>query len=139
MRQEGVYLRRGTLIVPDPNSFGGPVLLSTLDDSGFHEIPLTHIYAENSRGVGLSDMAQCIIDGGINRANCGLSNHVLEAMCAFHESSDTGVYYKMKSPFSKPKAFPVGLLNGKVVCFVFSCISHTTGDVERISINFCRN
>jgi predicted dehydrogenase len=110
-----IYGTRGTLIVPDPNSFGGPVLLSTLDGSGFREIPLTHIYAENSRGLGLSDMAQCIIDGGINRANCELTNHVLEVMCAFHVSNDTNTYYKMTSTFSKPKPFPLGLLNGKVV------------------------
>jgi predicted dehydrogenase len=109
-----IYGTRGTLIVPDPNTFGGPVLLSTLDGSGFKEIPLTHIYAENSRGIGLSDMAQCIIDGGINRANGELLNHVLEVMCAFHISNDTGRYYKMISKFSKPDALPLGLEKGKV-------------------------
>jgi predicted dehydrogenase len=110
-----IYGTRGSIIVPDPNSFGGPVMLSTTDGSGFKELPLTHIYAENSRGVGLSDMAQCIIDGGENRVSGELANHVLEAMCAFHKSNDTNTYYEMTSPFTKPKPFPVGLIKGKVV------------------------
>jgi len=53
-----IYGSLGTLIVPDPNTFGGPVLLRTAHGTEFKEMPLTHIYAENSRGIGLAEMAQ---------------------------------------------------------------------------------
>lgn len=109
-----IYGTRGTIKVPDPNSFGGPVFVSTLDGSGFKEIPLSHNYFENSRGIGVADMAQCIIDGGKNRANGELTNHVLEIMCGFHQSNDESKYYEMKSECDKPQALPLGVLKGNI-------------------------
>ncbi len=110
-----IYGTRGSLLVPDPNTFGGPVLLSTLDGSGFKEIPLTHIYAENSRGLGVADMAQCILEGNRNnKASGALTNHVLEIMCGIHESDETGRTYVMKSSFDRPEPLPCGLIKGYV-------------------------
>lgn len=109
-----IYGTRGTIVVPDPNGFGGPVLLSTLDGSGFKEIPLTHIYAQNSRGIGVSDMAECIISGGVNRASGELTNHVLEIMSAIISSDKSKQYYKMLTKCSKPKAMPTDVIKGSV-------------------------
>lgn len=109
-----IYGSMGTLIVPDPNTFGGPVLLKMAHSSEFKEIPLTHIYIDNSRGIGVADMAQCIMDGGKPRASGELANHVLEIMHAFHISSDTRKYYELTSHCDQPKILPLNLTKGYI-------------------------
>ena len=64
-----VYGSEGTLIVPDPNYFSGPVKLRKKDEEEFAEVPLLHGYEQNSRGLGVADMAEAIINGGDYRAN----------------------------------------------------------------------
>lgn len=102
-----IYGSEGTLLVPDPNSFGGPVRLRKRDEKDFVDIPLTHNYHENSRGIGVADMAHAIQNGSPHRANGQLAFHVLEAMHGFHDSSDSGVFYDMKSSCAKPESLPV--------------------------------
>ena len=90
-----IYGSKRTLIVPDPNMFEGPVLMSN-DAGGFDEMPITKPNCENSRGIGVSDMAQCIIEGRTNNKASGhLANHVLEIMCGIHTSSNNGRVYEM--------------------------------------------
>lgn len=110
-----IYGTQGTLLVPDPNGFGGPVQLSTLDGSGFREVPLTHIYADNSRGIGVADMAQCIMDGrSDNKASGELANHVLEIMCGIDISNDTGRIYNMISNYKQTEPLRGNLVKGYV-------------------------
>ena len=53
-----VYGTEGTLFVPDPNCFGGPVRLFRPEDGTLREVPLMYDYPENSRALGLADMGQ---------------------------------------------------------------------------------
>ncbi|MDO8685510.1 MAG: Gfo/Idh/MocA family oxidoreductase, partial [Clostridiales bacterium] len=73
-----IYGTAGTLSVPDPNSYGGPVYVKRQVASQWSEVPLTHGYAENSRGIGAADMAYAIRTGRAYRANGEMANHVLE-------------------------------------------------------------
>lgn len=109
-----IYGTKGTLLVPDPNTFGGPVMLSTMDGGGFREIPLTHIYSENSRGLGISDMVNCILEGKPNKANCNLTLHVLEIMTAFKKSEDSQTYYLMQTKCPRPEPMSSDLVKGWV-------------------------
>jgi len=110
-----IYGTKGSLMVPDPNTFGGPVLLSTLDGSGFKEIPLTHIYAGNSRGIGVADMAQCIIDSSLsNKASGALANHVLEIMCAMDTSNNNKMTYDMTTTYKRAEPLSSNLVKGYV-------------------------
>ncbi len=97
-----VYGSEGTLLVPDPNTFGGPVQIRKRGESEFVEVPLSYGYSQNSRGLGIADMAKAILTGGDYRAKGDLAYHVLEAMHGFHDSSDNGVYYVMESQCAKP-------------------------------------
>ena len=101
-----IYGSEGTLLVPDPNTFDGPVRLRRRDENEFIEIPLTHHYKDNSRGVGVADLANAIQTGRTHRANGELGFHVLEAMHGFHDSSESGSFYYMKSSCEKPEPFP---------------------------------
>jgi len=107
-----IYGTQGTLLVPDPNNFGGPISLRPAGAAEFKEIPAVHQYGENSRGIGVSDMADCVINGGTPRANGELTNHVLEMMHAFHESSDSGNYVQLKTTCEQPRPLNTGLIKG---------------------------
>ncbi len=104
-----IYGSEGTLSVPDPNKFGGPVRIRRADDSDWKEMPLTHGYANNSRGIGPADMAYAIRSGRAHRANGELTYHVLETMHGFHDASRDGKYYEIQSTCSRPAPLPMVL------------------------------
>ncbi len=97
-----IYGSLGTLKVPDPNIFGGKVLISSAGSPEWQEVPLELPYADNSRGLGVLDMARAIRSGGEYRASGALAYHVLEAMHGFYISSDTGSVYRMHSSVEPP-------------------------------------
>ncbi|MDQ0253209.1 putative dehydrogenase [Evansella vedderi] len=103
-----IYGSEGTLLVPDPNTFHGPVKIRKRDEHEFVEVPLTHHYDENSRGIGVAEMAEAIIYGEKHRASGEMGYHVLEAMHGFHIASSTGSHYQMKSTCHKPDPLPAG-------------------------------
>jgi predicted dehydrogenase len=98
-----IYGSEGTLLVPDPNTFGGPVRIRKRDEKDFVEVPLKYGNSQNSRGLGAADMAQAILSGSNYRANGDLAYHVLEAMHGFHDSSTNGTHYTMESTCEKPE------------------------------------
>lgn len=104
-----IYGSEGTLSVPDPNTFGGPVRLKRTDMKEAVEMPLSHGFAENSRGLGVADMAHAIMSGRPHRASGELLYHVLEAMHGFHDASAQNAHYFMKSTCESPAPLPLGL------------------------------
>ena len=104
-----IYGSEGTLSVPDPNGFGGPVGLRRASSSSFDQIPLAFPNAENSRGLGVVDMAAALFTGRPHRASDQLAFHVLEIMHAVHTSSDTGRHIVLSSRCDRPDAFPLDL------------------------------
>jgi predicted dehydrogenase len=103
-----LYGTEGTLSLPDPNTFGGPVRVWRSDENAWTEIPLSHPYSENSRGLGLADMARALRSGGKHRASGELGFHVLEAIHAFLASSETGMHVEVTSSFERPEPLPSG-------------------------------
>jgi len=97
-----VYGTEGTLVVPDPNGFGGQPLLKRAADKDFQPVALTHGFADNARGVGVLDMAYAIRTGGTPRASGGLAMHVLEVMHAFTESSVSEKHIHLKHLVDRP-------------------------------------
>ncbi|QYR20699.1 Gfo/Idh/MocA family oxidoreductase [Paenibacillus sp. sptzw28] len=95
----------GTLLVPDPNNFGGVVKLRRAGGD-WEEVPLTHGYTDNNRGIGVADMARAINDGGPHRASGAMAYHVLEAMHGFHDASREGKHYRMQSTCERPDPMP---------------------------------
>ena len=78
----------GTLSVPDPNTFGGPLKIRLRGEQDWTEIPLTRPFAENSRGIGLADMLHAHQTGGDHRAGGDLALHVLDVMHTILESAE---------------------------------------------------
>lgn len=101
-----IYGTAGTLAAPDPNTFGGPVRLRLAGDSEWKEVPVTRLYTENSRGLGLADMAEGIRTGRAHRANGELAYHVLDIMHAIHDASAEGRHVLLESTCERPEAMP---------------------------------
>ncbi|MBB6735026.1 Gfo/Idh/MocA family protein [Cohnella zeiphila] len=103
-----VYGSAGTLQVPDPNTFGGPVLYQRAGTREWSELPLLYGNSDNARGIGAADMAEAIRTGRPHRASGQLTYHVLEAMHGIHDASEQGVHYRMKSECERPAVLPLG-------------------------------
>lgn len=104
-----IYGTHGTLSVPHPNFYDGKVKVKRHNHSDFAEIPLTHGYTQNSRGLGVMDMAYALRGGRPHRANGELCFHVLEIMHGLLLASKEGKHYELESACAKPEAFPTDL------------------------------
>ncbi len=107
-----IYGTEGTLSAPDPNTFGGPVLVHRAGKREWTEIPVECNYIENSRGLGVADMAHALKSGRAPRASAELTYHVLDAMHAFHDASDSGSYVILASTCERPAPLPAELPAG---------------------------
>lgn len=101
-----LYGSEGTLIVPDPNTFGGSVKLRKAGSDQFEEIALTHSYAENERGLGLLDLALAIRENRPHRASGELALQVLEVMHGVHIASSEGKHVQVQHQCERPAAMP---------------------------------
>ncbi|WP_211316663.1 Gfo/Idh/MocA family protein [Oceanobacillus arenosus] len=104
-----IHGTEGSLSVPDPNTFGGPVYVRRHDHLDWMEIPLSHGFTDNSRGIGLADMANAILTGSTPRANGELAQHVLDIMQGILDASEIGQHVEIKSRCSQPKPLHIGI------------------------------
>jgi predicted dehydrogenase len=99
-----IYGTEGSLRVPDPNTFGGPIFVKRYYDEEWSKIPLIKNYPDNSRGIGITDMAEAIEEGRPPRTSSELTYHVLDIMHSIHDAASTGKYNKLRSKCKKPAA-----------------------------------
>ena len=99
-----IYGSEGTLSLPDPNTFAGPVRLRLAADQEFRELDLVRPYAENCRGLGVADLGRAWQAGSNDqRASGDLALHVLETMHLLHESASQGRHQQLQSSFLRPR------------------------------------
>ncbi|MHA6617762.1 Gfo/Idh/MocA family protein [Pseudonocardia sp. DLS-67] len=101
-----VYGTAGSLSVPDPNHFAGPVELysaSAVDD-GWVDIGATAGYVDSGRGYGLADMALAIAEGRPHRAGDELGLHVLDVMESVQHAADTRTSVQLTTTCERPAA-----------------------------------
>lgn len=96
-----IYGSKGTLIIPDPNHFGGTIQLLRPEQGDFKEMPLLFDYSENSRGLGLADMAKALATGRNYRANYTQTYHVLDILTSFEKSSQQGKYIPLETSYER--------------------------------------
>ena len=104
-----IYGTDGSLSVPDPNTFGGEVKIFKPDGEGWQKVPLTHGFTENSRGLGLADLAVATQKNRSVRASGEMALHVLEIMHGFHEAADQGTHCELESSVERPEPLPAGI------------------------------
>jgi predicted dehydrogenase len=109
-----IYGTEGSLSVPDPNGFGGPVRVRRAGAAEWSEVPLTHGYYKNSRSIGVADMAYALRTHRLQRASGELTYHVLDIMHAFHDAAREGRHIELVSTCRQPAPLPLGLMPGKL-------------------------
>lgn len=129
-----IYGTEGTLILPDPDYFGGVIkifrkerVLDSLNLYGGDRPPYSTKYEDLQeipqifqqpldyiRGMGVYDMAFALVNGRKHRANEELIYHVTEAVLSFDESVKTGSFYNMRSSCERPKPLPMGIDIGEL-------------------------
>lgn len=106
-----VYGTEGTLYIPDPNIFGGPVKLLRPGQKVM-EVPLLFGYSENSRALGLADMAKALCTGRDYRACVMQQLHALEIMCSCYTSSDTHSEIILETEFERKPIMQYSFMPG---------------------------
>ena len=119
-----IYGENGTICIPDPdpvhgaNVFEGEVWLRTRETSRWtHKprptgrehwtiVPIEHGLNEDSRGIGLVEMAYAIREGRPPRASGDLAYHTLEAMLGILDSPNQGRFVDIQSTTDKPPLLP---------------------------------
>ena len=125
---------QGILVLNDPNFFGGSVKVirsGAAPIEPFQEapsgmsaffptectLPITHPFREDSRGVGIADMAYALRNGRRPRAHMDLGFHAFEVMHGIWRSGDTGKIFELTSHCERPKPLRSLGLSGTAVEF----------------------
>jgi predicted dehydrogenase len=110
-----LYGTEASLIVPDPNMFGGEVKVAKPRAEAWEVIPTTLPYADaNYRSLGLADMAHAIVANRPHRASGDLALHVLEVMEAFEVASKEGRIVDISTTVGRPAPIAESLKDGKI-------------------------
>ena len=118
-----LYGTKGSLVVPDPNMFGGPVELSYELGSEWKKFSVENKYLgktniinhsgrsnetpkqSNYRGIGLSEMIYSLENKRKHRCNDELALHVLDIIESTIIASDTKKEVSLRSSCKKPEPF----------------------------------
>jgi predicted dehydrogenase len=108
-----IYGTEGTLSLPDPNTFGGPVRIMK-GRGDWEEVAVDRPFGDQSRGIGLVDMSHALGSGRSPRASGELALHVLEALEGLLVSSETGEWTVMTTTVERPESLVPGELEVRV-------------------------
>jgi len=119
-----LYGTKGSMIVPDPNMFGGPVMISNELGSEWKEHSVEDRYLgktnitnnstgrsneaskqANYRGAGLAEMIYAIENNLEHRCNGNLALHVLDLIESTIKSAENGKEISLKTTCKKPEKF----------------------------------
>ncbi len=115
-----IYGTEGSMLVPDPNFFGGEVMVTERDsdwqplDISGHPFGIPNRTLRSGakvadyRIIGLLDMGAALREGRPHRASGDLALHVLEVLDAFERSAVEGRHVMIESPCERPEPLPLG-------------------------------
>ena len=85
-----VYGTEGRLILPDPNSYGGPLQLRRGREEAWQDVPLPPPSPRDGRGLGLADLVTSVGTGATPRASGELGLHVVEVARGILAAAEAG-------------------------------------------------
>jgi predicted dehydrogenase len=97
-----IYGTEGTLALPDPNTFGGPLMVRNILADDWGELALPAPNVPQQRGIGLADMLSATAATRPHRASAELALHVLELMSSALRSSDAGRRIDLTTTCERP-------------------------------------
>ncbi|GAA2335535.1 Gfo/Idh/MocA family oxidoreductase [Dactylosporangium salmoneum] len=102
-----VYGSDGTLHLPDPNHFAGPVRHFAAATESWSELPELAGYRAAARGTGVADLARALAAGTGHRANAGLAYHVLDVMESLQTAAASAAAVTLTSTCEIPPVVPL--------------------------------
>jgi predicted dehydrogenase len=100
----------GTLVIPDPNTFGGDITITRpLTDVSMREPEVVQVPQEGvlaGRGLGLLDMARSIREGRPHIATGQFGYHVLDTLLSIEESAAARSFVEVPSTVDQVGALP---------------------------------
>jgi predicted dehydrogenase len=115
-----IFGTEGSIAANDPNNFGpnphnpgGSVQVKLTNSEEWKDIPLTHGYSFQNRGIGISDMADAIVNNRPHRASGELTFHTMEVMEGILIAAKTRKEYTVQSPCQRPE--PLAPLRAETV------------------------
>ncbi|MBC2602769.1 Gfo/Idh/MocA family protein [Puniceicoccus vermicola] len=111
-----IYGTEGSLKVPDPNTFDGPVSMWTRSTKEWQTQAYSHPYRMPSRSIGAADLAYAILSDGkhAHRASGALAYHALEVMHSFEAASKSAAAVEIQSRPPQPAPLPLGIIEGRL-------------------------
>ena len=112
MDQTGFYVfgTKGILKLANPNEFGGEVTFIPNAYRPGEGAPVvlepTFDYAENSRGIGPSEMAEAIAEGRKARADKTMALHVLDIIESILKAGEMETFVEVASRCERPEPMP---------------------------------
>ncbi|MFB9375984.1 Gfo/Idh/MocA family protein [Kineococcus gynurae] len=107
-----VYGTEGTLSVPDPNMFSGPVQLYSAEtapapgaegpDENWVDVGELAGFVNSGRGYGLADLALSLAEGRAHRASDELALHVLDIMESVQAAADARSSVELTTSCARP-------------------------------------
>ncbi len=118
-----LYGEKGSLHVPDPNFFGGDLIVT--DEQRVVDVPqwehplgVPNQEAKDGRGLanyraaGLADMALAILEGRPHRCSLEMSLHAIDVMTSILKSGETGSFVDLSTTCERPAALDVEAARG---------------------------
>jgi predicted dehydrogenase len=103
----------GVMYMADPNQFGGDVKVIIKGNNEPMVMQQSHAYTEESRGLGVSEMAWSLRLGRKHRASAEMAYHALEILHGMVRSSQTKSTCVMQSTFEQLPAITRGYAGQK--------------------------
>ena len=103
-----VYGTGGSLSVPDPNAFSGPVRIFRGGTEGWADVAEAGGYRGADRGYGVSDLASALSTCTPHRASGEVAYHVLDVMEGLLAAAGSGQATDITSSCDRPAAAPLG-------------------------------
>jgi predicted dehydrogenase len=100
-----LYGTEGTLALPNPNHFEGPVELHRPGEDEPEELPLTHEYT-GGRGAGVADLARAIRGDWAHRTSGEFARHVFGILSGVRESSESDGAVALDADIDRPEPLP---------------------------------
>lgn len=97
-----IYGTTGTLSIPNPSFFNGPIRLKRARAQEWQTVTLMSHHHVDGRGLGIVDMAHALRNRHPHRASGELAYHILDVMHAFHEAALEGRHIEITSTCSRP-------------------------------------
>lgn len=98
-----IYGSEGSLSLPDPNFFEGPVRVRRPGEEAWREVPISRPYTANVRGIGVADLAAGVRQNRPHRASGEMAFHVLDVMHAIEDASREGRHIEVASTCERPE------------------------------------